>query len=138
MVTIRTTTTGTDPLGYDGPLPERLRAMAEDAPVGRNQDAVEAETAVLRARLGLKPQTIPASPHRIVCATEDLPPEVIDAILQPLPDDPEAQALDHLMDEDPGEWSPEARRLLDQGAAGEQITQQPATQMDDEPEAPTP
>lgn len=57
MATVRTTTiSDTDPLGYDGPLPERLRAMAEDAVVGRHQEAVAAEAAVLRARLGLKPR----------------------------------------------------------------------------------
>ena len=111
MTTIRTTTTSdTDALGYDGTAEQRLRAMAEDAVVGRNEEAVHAEAVVLRARLEL--QVIPASPHRIVCAIEDLPSEVIEALQQPLPIDPEARALDHLLDEDPGEWSPEAQRLL--------------------------
>lgn len=64
MATIRTTTSRvTDPLGYDGPLPERLRALAEDAVAGRHQDTVEAEAAVLRARLGLKPKPLIDEPE---------------------------------------------------------------------------
>lgn len=52
MATIRTTTTtDQDPLGYDGTVEQRLRAMAEDAVAGRNSEAVAAEAAVLRARL---------------------------------------------------------------------------------------
>ncbi|MBC7907522.1 MAG: hypothetical protein H7Y60_12360 [Rhodospirillaceae bacterium] len=122
--TIRTTTThDADPLGVDGRLPvlERLRQIAEDAVAGRNEEAVHSEAVVLRARL--KPVLIPAGPGRIVCAIEDLPPEFVQALLQPLPDDHEAKALDHLLDADPGEWSLEAERLL-----GEE----------DEPEAPAP
>jgi hypothetical protein len=45
---------GNDPLGYDGSVPERLRAMAEDELAGINDAAVEDEVVVLRARLGLR------------------------------------------------------------------------------------
>jgi hypothetical protein len=45
---------GNDPLGYDGSVSERLRAMAEDELAGINDAAVEDEVAVLRARLGLQ------------------------------------------------------------------------------------
>ncbi|MFT3940316.1 hypothetical protein [Rhodopseudomonas sp.] len=44
---------GSDPLGYDGDVIERLRAMAADEIAGINDTAVEEEAAVLRARLGL-------------------------------------------------------------------------------------
>lgn len=43
-----------DPLGYDGDVAARLRAMAEDELTGVNDGAVEEEAAVLRARLGLR------------------------------------------------------------------------------------
>jgi hypothetical protein len=42
-----------DPLGYEGGVFTRVRAMAEDALAGVNEDAVEEEAAVLRNRLGL-------------------------------------------------------------------------------------
>jgi hypothetical protein len=45
---------GPDPLGYDGDVVARLRAMAEDELAGLNDAAVEEEAAVLRARLGLR------------------------------------------------------------------------------------
>lgn len=45
---------GADPLGYDGDVVARLRAMAEDELAGVNDAAVEEEAAVLRARLGLR------------------------------------------------------------------------------------
>lgn len=44
---------GPDPLGYDGDVVARLRAMAEDELSGANDGAVEDEAAILRARLGL-------------------------------------------------------------------------------------
>src|ERR1700674_2727841 len=44
-----------DPLGYDGGVLARVRAMAEDALAGVNEDAVEEEAAVLRSRLDPKP-----------------------------------------------------------------------------------
>jgi hypothetical protein len=44
-----------DPLGYDGSVLARLRAMAEDAIAGINEDAVEEEAALLRNRLRLEP-----------------------------------------------------------------------------------
>jgi len=50
---------------------------------------------------------------RKVIAIEDLPEEFLDVLQNPV-NDTEAAALDHLLDEDPGEWSPEARRLLGQ------------------------
>jgi hypothetical protein len=42
-----------DPLGYEGGVLDRLRAMAEDELAGIGEAAVEEEAAVLRARLGL-------------------------------------------------------------------------------------
>ena len=45
---------GPDPLGYDGDVVARLRAMAEDELAGVNDGTVEEEAAVLRARLGLR------------------------------------------------------------------------------------
>ena len=45
---------GSDPLGYEGNVVERLRAMAEDELAGVNDSAVQEEAAVLRARLGLR------------------------------------------------------------------------------------
>jgi hypothetical protein len=42
-----------DPLGYEGDVLDRLRAMAEDELAGIGEVAVEEEAAVLRARLGL-------------------------------------------------------------------------------------
>jgi hypothetical protein len=42
-----------DPLGYEGDVLARVRAMAQDAITGVNEDAVEEEAAVLRNRLGL-------------------------------------------------------------------------------------
>lgn len=42
-----------DPLGYEGDVLDRLRAMAEDELAGIGEAAVEEEAAVLRARLGL-------------------------------------------------------------------------------------
>ena len=42
-----------DPLGYEGDALARVRAMAQDAIAGVNEDAVEEEAAVLRNRLGL-------------------------------------------------------------------------------------
>jgi hypothetical protein len=43
------------PLGYEGSVVARVRAMARDAVAGVNEDAVEEEAAVLRNRLRLKP-----------------------------------------------------------------------------------
>lgn len=45
-----------DPLGYEGEVLARVRAMAEDAIAGINEDCVEDEAAVLRSRLHLKPR----------------------------------------------------------------------------------
>jgi hypothetical protein len=42
-----------DPLGYEGDVLDRLRAMAEDELAGIGVAAVDEEAAVLRARLGL-------------------------------------------------------------------------------------
>ena len=42
-----------DPLGYEGDVLDRLRAMAEDELAGIGEAAVEEEAAVLRARLSL-------------------------------------------------------------------------------------
>ena len=42
-----------DPLGYEGDALTRVRAMAQEAIAGVNEDAVEEEAAVLRNRLGL-------------------------------------------------------------------------------------
>ena len=44
---------GSDPLGYEGNVVERLRAMADEL-AGVNDSAVQEEAAVLRARLGLR------------------------------------------------------------------------------------
>ena len=44
-----------DPLGYEGTVVERVRATAEDALAGVNEDCVEEEAAVLRNRLRLTP-----------------------------------------------------------------------------------
>jgi hypothetical protein len=43
-----------DPLGYDGSVLERVRAMAQDALAGANEDAVEEEAALIRRCLHLK------------------------------------------------------------------------------------
>jgi len=43
-----------DPLGYDGSVLARVRAMAQDALAGVNEDAVAEEAALLRSRLRLK------------------------------------------------------------------------------------
>ena len=42
-----------DPLGYEGDVLDRLRAMAEDELAGIGMAAVDEEAAVLRARLGI-------------------------------------------------------------------------------------
>lgn len=42
-----------DPLGYEGDVFTRVRAMAEDAIAGANETVVDEEAAVLRNRLGL-------------------------------------------------------------------------------------
>jgi hypothetical protein len=44
-----------DPLGYEGGVLARVRAMANDALAGVNEDSVEEEAALLRNRLHLKP-----------------------------------------------------------------------------------
>jgi hypothetical protein len=54
MTTTRTTHPPDDPLGYDGTVLQRLRKMAEDELAGVNADVVSEESAVLRARLGLR------------------------------------------------------------------------------------
>jgi hypothetical protein len=53
MTTVKTTTAMDDPLGYEGDVVSRVRAMAQDAHAGVNEQAVEEEAAVLRNRLGL-------------------------------------------------------------------------------------
>ena len=45
-----------DPLGYDTSDPDYIRKMARDALTGRNEDAVDAESAALRKAFGLKPR----------------------------------------------------------------------------------
>lgn len=50
---VRTAPPANDPLGYEGDVLARVRAMAHDALAGANEDAVEEEAAVLRNRLGL-------------------------------------------------------------------------------------
>jgi hypothetical protein len=42
-----------DPLGYEGDVLDRLRAMAEDELAGIGAAAVDEDAAILRARLGL-------------------------------------------------------------------------------------
>jgi hypothetical protein len=42
-----------DPLGYEGDVLARVRAMAQDAVASVNEDAVEDEAAILHNRLGL-------------------------------------------------------------------------------------
>ena len=44
-----------DPLGYDGDVLARVRAMAQDALAGVNENIVEEEAAILRNRLRLRP-----------------------------------------------------------------------------------
>jgi hypothetical protein len=44
-----------DPLGYEGGVLARVRAMAKDAVAGVHEDAVDEEAAVLRRRLRLRP-----------------------------------------------------------------------------------
>jgi len=44
-----------DPLGYEGDVLARVRAMAKDAIAGVHEEAVDEETAVLRGRLHLRP-----------------------------------------------------------------------------------
>lgn len=44
---------GDDPLGYDGDVVTRVRAMAKDALAGVNEDAVAEEAAILRPTLRL-------------------------------------------------------------------------------------
>jgi hypothetical protein len=51
--TVKVITRGDDPLGYDGSVLERVRAMAEDAVAGVNAQAVKEEAALLRNRLGV-------------------------------------------------------------------------------------
>ena len=48
---------------------------------------------------------------RQAIAIEDMPAEFVDALQNPV-HDPEAEAFDHLLDEDPGEWSLAAKELL--------------------------
>jgi hypothetical protein len=52
---VKVTRRDDDPLGYEGSVVARVRAMARDAVAGVNEDAVEEEAAVLRNRLRLKP-----------------------------------------------------------------------------------
>jgi len=52
---VKVTTRDDDTLGYEGSVVARVRAMAQDAVAGVNEDAVEEEAAVLRNRLRLKP-----------------------------------------------------------------------------------
>jgi hypothetical protein len=51
---VRTVRPAGDPLGYEGDVVARVRAMAEDALAGVNEHLVEEEAAILRARLGLR------------------------------------------------------------------------------------
>ena len=44
-----------DPLGYEGSVLARVRAMAEDAIAGVHEGAVDEEAAALRRRLHLQP-----------------------------------------------------------------------------------
>jgi len=44
-----------DPLGYEGGVLTRVRAMARDAIAGVHEEAVDEEAAVLRRRLNLQP-----------------------------------------------------------------------------------
>jgi len=55
-----------DPLGYEGSVLARVRAMAKDAVAGVHEDAVDEEAAVLRWRLHLRPlqQDDAADPRR--------------------------------------------------------------------------
>jgi hypothetical protein len=50
-VTTTTIREGNDPLGCEGDVLARVRAMAKDAVAGVNEDAVAEEAAILRARL---------------------------------------------------------------------------------------
>ncbi len=52
---VKVTRRDEDPLGYEGSVVARVRAMAQDAVAGVNEDAVEEEAGVLRNRLRLKP-----------------------------------------------------------------------------------
>ena len=52
MTTIKITRRDPDPLGYDGDVLARLKAMAKDELAGVGEEAVLEEAAVLRARLG--------------------------------------------------------------------------------------
>jgi hypothetical protein len=63
---VKVTRRDDDPLGYEGSVVARVRAMAQDAIAGVNEDAVEEEAAVLRNRLRLKPlrQDDAADPRR--------------------------------------------------------------------------
>jgi hypothetical protein len=51
--TVKTIRLADDPLGYEGDTIARVRAMAEDALARVNQNQVDEEAAILRARLGL-------------------------------------------------------------------------------------
>lgn len=53
MTNIKVIKCSPDPLGYEGDVLDRLRAMAEDELAGVGVAAVDEEAAVLRARLGL-------------------------------------------------------------------------------------
>ena len=52
---VKVTRQDDDPLGYEGGVLARVRAMAEDALAGVNESSVDEEAAVLRNRLHLKP-----------------------------------------------------------------------------------
>lgn len=50
---------------------------------------------------------------RMAIAIEEMPEEFVEALCrQAGEEDPEAVALNHLLDEDPGEWTEAAQRLL--------------------------
>lgn len=53
MPKVSTIIQGDDPLGYDGDVFTRVRAMAKDALAGVNEDAVAEEAATLRRTLRL-------------------------------------------------------------------------------------
>ncbi len=61
---VKTTHPQDDPLGYGGDLADRVRAMAQDAIDGVNEQAVREEAAVLRARLRPGRKRVPSAPDQ--------------------------------------------------------------------------
>jgi PHD/YefM family antitoxin component YafN of YafNO toxin-antitoxin module len=50
---------------------------------------------------------------RVAVAITEMPEEFVEALCRQATEaDPESVSLNHLLDEDPGEWTPAARRLL--------------------------